>query len=228
MLDFKKNKIPGPGGILNLYCNLQKVPKLSGLISKKFYFILRLDKYWHCDDIFCFTSGPSTLKRLQPSHYPRVANQRQDWCTPWSRRGGWWEWRWATKWRKSWCNGRSAAEHIEGEPVGWEPLGGEPHEGEHLVQENQLEKNPLEEPLKPEDDDQTEAMKVVAGIKVASTPGELAVFVPGSICVSRCLLINFVTASQLGKQTHLLDEHGHRMKKYKPSTGSTVAGPIWN
>ena len=97
---------------------------------------------------------------------------------------------------------------------------------ENTLEENQLEKNPLEEPLKPEDDDQTEAMKVVAGIKVASTPGELAVFVPGSICVSRCLLINFVTASQLGKQTHLLDEHGHRMKKYKPSTGSTVAGPI--
>lgn len=99
---------------------------------------------------------------------------------------------------------------------------------ENTLEENQLEKNPLEEPLKPEDDDQTEAMKVVAGIKVASTPGELAVFVPGSICVSRCLLINFLTASQLGKQTHLLDEHGHRMKKYKPSTGSTVAGPIWN
>ena len=99
---------------------------------------------------------------------------------------------------------------------------------ENTLEENQLEKNPLEEPLKPEDDDQTEAMKVVAGIKVASTPGELAVFVPGSICVSRCLLINFVTASQLGKQTHLLDEHGHRMKKYKPSTGSMVAGPIWN
>ena len=97
---------------------------------------------------------------------------------------------------------------------------------ENTLEENQLEKNRLEEPLKPEDDDQTEAMKVVAGIKVASTPGELAVFVPGSICVSRCLLINFVTASQLGKQTHLLDEHGHRMKKYKPSTGSTVAGPI--